>query len=56
MPIAWTELAEDVRDGRFSVRTVPALLERRRADPWADYARSARALTKAMARKIAAAG
>jgi bifunctional non-homologous end joining protein LigD len=56
MPIAWTALAEDVRDGRFSVRTVPALLERQRADPWADYARRAPALTKAMARKIAAPG
>ena len=39
MPLAWAELARaDPR--RFTLRTVPKLLARRRRDPWADYFRS----------------
>ncbi|MGE5793619.1 MAG: non-homologous end-joining DNA ligase [Bacteroidota bacterium] len=52
MPVAWSELAEDVRGRRFNVRSVPALLAARRTDPWADYDRSARPVTKAMLRKL----
>jgi bifunctional non-homologous end joining protein LigD len=36
MPIAWSELAR-VDPRRFTARTVPKLLARRRRDPWADY-------------------
>jgi bifunctional non-homologous end joining protein LigD len=54
MPIGWHELAEDVRDGRFNIRTVPGLLSRRRADPWADYSRSACRLTRATSQALGA--
>jgi len=39
MPVSWAELAR-VEPRRFTLRTVPKLLARRRRDPWADYFRS----------------
>jgi bifunctional non-homologous end joining protein LigD len=36
MPVAWSELGR-VDPRRFTARTVPKLLARRRRDPWADY-------------------
>jgi bifunctional non-homologous end joining protein LigD len=37
MPIHWRELAHDVRGAHFNWRNVPAMLSRRKADPWAQY-------------------
>ena len=36
-PIAWEELATDVRFDYFNVRTVPARLKRLKNDPWAEF-------------------
>lgn len=36
MPLSWAELGR-VDPRRFTLRTVPKLLARRRRDPWADY-------------------
>jgi bifunctional non-homologous end joining protein LigD len=47
-PIAWDELAPDLRPADFNLETLPARLASLRADPWADYAKSACSLTKAM--------
>ncbi len=40
VPLAWDELHPARLPGRFTLRTVPARLARRRADPWHDYWRS----------------
>jgi bifunctional non-homologous end joining protein LigD len=37
MPIAWGDLAAVVRGAHFNIGNVPALLARRRVDPWAGY-------------------
>jgi DNA primase len=47
MPIAWSELGEDVRFDHFNIRNVPALLRRRR-DPWKDLSKVRQKLTPAM--------
>jgi bifunctional non-homologous end joining protein LigD len=48
MPLAWKELGRaDVR-ARYTVRTVPRLLARRRADPWAGYEAARRPVTRKM--------
>ena len=58
MPIEWDDLDADVRFGHFNVRNVPALLRRRRRDPWEGLARGRRKLTDAMLARVgvAAAG
>jgi bifunctional non-homologous end joining protein LigD len=52
MPIAWSELGEDVRFDRFNVRNVPALLRRRRRDPWQQLSTVRQKLTAAMFEKL----
>ena len=47
-PIAWEELSADLRPADFNLKSLPERLTRLRADPWADYARTAYSLTKAM--------
>jgi len=37
MPIEWTALRNDVRGACFNLRNVPALLKKRKTDPWAGY-------------------
>jgi bifunctional non-homologous end joining protein LigD len=37
MPIPWTALRNDVRGGSFNLRNVPALVKKRKTDPWAGY-------------------
>jgi bifunctional non-homologous end joining protein LigD len=37
VPISWTDLKPSLVAEQFTVRTVPAYLKRRRADPWKDY-------------------
>lgn len=39
VPIAWEDLTARLRPARWTIRTVPRLLEQR-ADPWAGYARA----------------
>jgi len=47
MPIAWSDLATDVRGAHFNIRNVPMLLARRRSDPWAGYEDTRQRLTAA---------
>jgi bifunctional non-homologous end joining protein LigD len=51
-PVAWPELARDVRGAHFSVQNLAARLARRKCDPWADYGRSGQRLTAAMRRFV----
>jgi bifunctional non-homologous end joining protein LigD len=37
MPIAWADLKPTLKPERFSVKSTPAHLTRRRVDPWAEY-------------------
>jgi bifunctional non-homologous end joining protein LigD len=46
MPIHWKEVKATLQPERFNVRTGPDIL--RKSKPWADYARSARSLTRAI--------
>ena len=39
MPIAWEDLSPSLDPASFNVRTVPARLRERQADPWADIAK-----------------
>jgi bifunctional non-homologous end joining protein LigD len=52
LPIAWEELAEDVRGARFNLRNVPERLAQARADPWRDYWRTAERITRRMRRAL----
>ena len=47
-PIAWKELAKDVRFDYFNVKTVPARLARMREDPWKGIAAASVSVTAAM--------
>ena len=51
-PIAWKELAKDVRFDYFNVKNVPARLARLREDPWKAFASTRRAVTAAMFRQV----
>ncbi|HZQ62450.1 MAG TPA: ATP-dependent DNA ligase, partial [Casimicrobiaceae bacterium] len=49
LPIAWEELASDVRFDRFNARAVLERLATLREDPWAGFAKAGRqAITSAM--------
>jgi bifunctional non-homologous end joining protein LigD len=48
LPIGWSELDDDLRFDHFNVRNVPALLQRRKRDPWKDLSRVRQKLTDAM--------
>jgi len=37
MPIAWETLKPDFKPAIFTIQTVPAYLEKRRTDPWAEF-------------------
>ncbi|WP_421995729.1 DNA ligase D [Reyranella sp.] len=50
MPLDWTQVKAGLDPRRFTVRTAPGLLKRRK--PWATYARSARPLRLAIERLI----
>jgi len=53
MPLSWEELdARDVRFDHFRVENVPPHLERRRADPWADFFKVRQSVTPAMMKKV----
>jgi bifunctional non-homologous end joining protein LigD len=51
-PIAWRELANDVRFDHFNVRNIPERLSRMRGDPWATFGTNRQTITKAMFRRI----
>ena len=52
MPIAWDDLARDVRGAHFTVANVPGMLARRSRDPWAGYAGTRQSLTAAHRRAL----
>ena len=51
-PIAWKELAKDVRFDYFNVKTVPHRLGRLREDPWKGFATTRQAVTSAMFEQV----
>ncbi|HEX2830154.1 MAG TPA: DNA ligase D [Burkholderiales bacterium] len=54
-PIAWEELATDVRRDHFNVKNVPQRLAKMKKDPWADFFEVKQSITKAMLKKVGAA-
>ena len=46
MPLTWSEVKPDLDPRRFTIRTVPALIEKSQA--WADYCDNERPLEKAI--------
>jgi bifunctional non-homologous end joining protein LigD len=48
MPLTWAQVRSGLDPRKYTVRTVPALLQKSKA--WADYDRAARSLKAAMAR------
>ena len=53
-PIAWEELATDVRRDYFNVKNVPERLRKMKKDPWADFFDVKQSITKAMMKKVGA--
>jgi bifunctional non-homologous end joining protein LigD len=51
LPLAWDELDKDPR-ANFTIRTVPARLEKQAGDPWRDYEEARRALTAKLLRRL----
>ncbi len=51
-PIAWEELAQDVRFGYFNVGNVPARLGRLKRDPWAAFFEVRQSIAKPMMKRI----
>ena len=47
-PIAWEELARDVRFDHFNLRNVPARLQKMKNDPWAEFFTVKQRITAAM--------
>ena len=52
MPIAWSDLASDVRADHFNIDNALALIARRGSDPWADYERSRQTLSASVRRAV----
>jgi bifunctional non-homologous end joining protein LigD len=52
-PVGWDEL-DGLRPGAFTVLTLPAILDARKHDPWADYAAVKQTISKAMMKEIGA--
>ena len=52
MPIAWEELAKDVRFDYFNVRNAEDRLTKQKRDPWRDFATTRQTITKASARRV----
>jgi bifunctional non-homologous end joining protein LigD len=51
VPIAWTDLKNDVRFAHFNVRTVPAWVKRRK-NPWADFFATRQQVTADMMARV----
>jgi len=54
MPIDWDQLDADVRFDHFNVRNVPAMLKRRKRDPWDELPRVRQTLSDAMLQQVGA--
>ena len=54
MPIAWDDLAADVRGDHFNIDNAANAIAGRAVDPWADYERSRQTLTASMRRALGA--
>jgi DNA primase len=54
MPIAWEELDAKLRPSRFTLRSVPGILARRGADPWASMGSLRQSITAAALRGLGA--
>ena len=52
MPIAWEELAKDVRFDYFNVRNAEDRLTKQKRDPWRDFAATKQTITKAHAKRV----
>ena len=52
VPIAWSELRNDVRFDHFNLRNVPARLKRLKSDPWEDFLSTRQSITKAMLKSV----
>jgi bifunctional non-homologous end joining protein LigD len=52
MPIGWDEMKQDLRFAHFNVNNVPALVRKRRRDPWAALPGVRQELTDAMLRQM----
>lgn len=53
-PIAWGELAKDVRFDHFNVVNIPARLARLKNDPWSDFFRVRQTITRAAMKRVGA--
>jgi bifunctional non-homologous end joining protein LigD len=51
-PIAWDELAADVGPAHWTVRNVPARLQRLKRDPWAAIASTRQSISAAIRREL----
>jgi bifunctional non-homologous end joining protein LigD len=51
-PVAWEELAKEIRFDHFNVRNVPARLKRMKKDPWADFFKVRQTVTKSMMQQV----
>jgi bifunctional non-homologous end joining protein LigD len=54
-PIAWEELATEVRHDYFNLKNVSDRLKKMKKDPWADFFDVKQSITKAMMKKVGAA-
>jgi len=52
MPVAWDDLAADVRGDHFNMDNAASAVADRAADPWADYERSRQTLSASMRRAL----
>jgi bifunctional non-homologous end joining protein LigD len=52
VPIAWSELDEDVRFDHFNVSNVPSRLARMKKDPWEEFFSASHTVTVAMMKKF----
>jgi len=51
-PVAWGELAQDLRFDYFNVNTIPDRLSRLRQDPWQDFVGTGQTLTASMFKQV----
>jgi bifunctional non-homologous end joining protein LigD len=54
VPITWAELSASLDPARFTMRTVPSRLARRRADPWKGYWTARQRIPRSAVRALAA--
>jgi bifunctional non-homologous end joining protein LigD len=52
MPIAWEELAKDVRFDYFNLRNAEDHLSKQKRDPWRDFMKTKQAITKAHGKRV----